>query len=278
MESKDKQGQRKRQEEKKKAEDPSGQTPKPGQKQGSAFAMGKAAQPGGRPDQEDPFKGIEMIELNVVGEAFIRELGQIFAYQGYDPKRTFLVLKIAAGKAGISAKEFYEDMIALCTFGCSRGSRIARKKVVDRTSDEGITVLNILIKRYSIIDTIPTGADDVTIPRVQGTFPHICAKVMLSGVGRPIPANFDGDLPPGLRFAAGASLIPKWATNTMEAYREWSKEFDAVINANKAVKTTPEERLKQYEDATWNSNLFDDEMRAKLLLELRIVILDTADA
>lgn len=210
------------------------------------------------------------------------------AYNGYNPLEFFNLLKTKAASKGRSVSQFKEDIMKICVWFLMRGSKMTGMKITARTKALAKSGLETLIAVYDIkgvsTDARPAQSqstqysnEDVTIPRIAACFPKQCCQIIIAGAGRTI-----GEIPVGLPYylawSGGASLIPKTEKDMFNLWRQWQRNFDAVINnpasgvgpGGVARKATDQGQLDQYALAVWNSPIYNDKDRVKILHELQV--------
>jgi len=196
-------------------------------------------------------------------------LKELFQYQGFDPR---LILSLLKAKEGDTTR-FARDMQALVVFGITRGTRVSREKVIERTSDEGKDVILRLKTKYGIKDIVPKTSKDITLARVLGVFPYLIARMMtMPGLARVIGTIPEG-LPVYLAFPGAPAIIPTDNQALFDLWRSWAYSFDQVINRDAPSPAN----VDLYANITWNSPLYSDADREILLRKLRAVVEEGPD-
>jgi len=212
--------------------------------------------------QAEVFSALFKIQTDEVD--FLVKLMDVFAYQGFDPIHTYMLLK---KKGGSDARKFAEEVKEIIVFYIVRGTKFTKDKVINRTSAAGKERIRALCNKYGLVDRVPTSKDDINIGRLIAVFPHVTARIMFVFADK---VRIVGEVPQGLAkclcFPAGASIIPREGyTSTYEAWREWNANFTAMIT------TTPSTQKKaDYGSIIHNSSYVSEENRVKLMESLKV--------
>jgi hypothetical protein len=94
-----------------------------------------------------------------------------FVYDGYDPKVSLLIMeKIEPDKMALMS-----DIKICAYFVMHRGNKPI--KAMQKMDDDGKNLLNKLITKYNIIQSIPKSKNDLTMLRIAGICPLFCAQI-----------------------------------------------------------------------------------------------------
>jgi len=234
---------------------------------------------------------IEMItSIFNLKQADLGMMIDLYKYQGFDPKffRKFLAL-VEKDK-----KKLLDDMRTLMIVYLSRGTKIGGKMMV-KTSIEGVKFLTELKTKYTILDTGKgaSGMTDrsVTLGRIAAAYPETCAALLCSGQFKDqvmdVAKKPHASVPVYLKFAQGASLIPKVSTGLYDSWVKWSEDFNSIItgaiNLKNEAEAEKEKRTAQvlkFAGIMNGSNLHNDSERANLSTEFekRLALVATGKA
>jgi hypothetical protein len=112
----------------------------------------------------------------------------------------------------------------------SRGNK--PYKAMKKMSEEGQKEISRLSSKYTIIDNVPKGKSDITMTRIAGIMPIVCARFMsreeirLVGI-KPL------ELPRCLCYAGAPALIPVSDSFLYDLWLKWAMTFNQVISNGK---------------------------------------------
>jgi hypothetical protein len=210
----------------------------------------------------------EPLDVTLDGTAMdlAASLGDLFQYQGYNPREFIKTLKAIAKSKSRTLKEFNGDMLAACVFYVTRGTRIGGDKQMGRTSEAGKLRMKELVDTYKIEWKKNIGKEGtketVTIARIAGCFPHWCAQLMAK-IGRLVGTPPSG-FPQTYCFAGAPAIIPKDNTTFFDQWLEWAKDFDRVVNGANANPTN----VRNYALITFNSDYVPESKRKQWFASL----------
>jgi len=187
---------------------------------------------------------------------------ELVQYEGFNPVEFKKTLK----KIEPDDRKFGKDLSNMIQLYVSRGTRLI--KSTQRMSDDGRKLVLALQKKYRITDETPTSPKDVTLARIGASYPMMCAMSLNQRLGK--ITGDTGDLPNALAFPAGASLIPKEATELFKKWKVWRANFSAIINDPKANSRKSKRGDADYDEIIWNSNLYTNAERKECMTELGI--------
>jgi len=156
----------------------------------------------------------------------LEDLKDVFIYQGFDQESFCKHLMDIEPNKDL----FLDNMKAIVFFSNLRGPNL--EKQLKKTSVNGKKQLEILINKYSIVNTIADSKDPkvVTAGRILTLFPHLSMNLCDKGYGRD-PTNGKGSLAKKFRFMQAPSIIDDRVYND---WLKWAIECDKVINPKSA--------------------------------------------
>lgn len=177
------------------------------------------------------------------------------AYEGFSPE----AVKKALRRKEPNAQTLRNDVFMIILFVLYRGTK------VKKTNKEGLAIMTTLTRKYGIVSTPPKDSNTLTMSRVVAAHPIYCLTAMRHpNLGLTVDENACGGLLRVLRFTGSAAIIPKKRPDVFEAYLQWSKSFDVIINPNRA----DPKKVEQYASIMWNSRAYTEEERTILLAKV----------
>jgi hypothetical protein len=155
------------------------------------------------------------------------ELGSIetegwLVYDGYNPRETYKLMRQMEENEVV----LHRDIKVCCLFTVHRGNKPS--KAMKKMPENGQKEISKLISKYSIIDTAPKSKDDITMTRVAGIMPVVCARYMSADGARLVgikPEKF----PKCLCFPGAPCLIPNNDSSLYNTWLDWAMTFNQVI-------------------------------------------------
>jgi hypothetical protein len=205
----------------------------------------------------------------------------LFQFQGFNPAVMFEHLKALAFNATPkrSVNDFVDDMRKILAWYIIRGSKHNTSNS-KKVSEEGAREIAKLAEIYQIKDSKPDKATTVTIARIAGVFAHVVAFLIHKSNPRLVRVlTSDGkqidNLPRGLHFPSGASIIPKSEDydKVFESWLEFQYSFSDLINSRNSEYDQKEahEQARNYGNIMRNNSFFSEEDREKWMKMLGIV-------
>lgn len=197
----------------------------------------------------------------------LEAFAQLYAFSGYDPVKTFEILKANAKKANRNAKQFTDDMFEIIAWFVLRGAKYTdASRSAARTKQEGKDRIRKLMAIYNVLDQTPKKAEDINIARVIGVFAFQTASVIAANPDkvRKIVDPSKYNLPVWCCFPQAASLI---TDDMLQSFIDWSCELDQIINRGKvttagAPYVSDKGVVSGYVKITFNSTLYPMSTRA----------------
>jgi len=182
----------------------------------------------------------------------------VFDYEGYNPEVTYNTMK----KKEPNEKRLVSEIRQICYFYIIRGKKV--QKATQKMSEDGRSIINKLKAKYTILDTVPTRKEDITIPRIAGISPVYCAQILKNGKGRVV-----GDVPEGLNvalcFPQAASIIPHDREDVYKLWLKWSHSFNKIINQGKK-----DSDVDMYAKVVWDAGYYTEHQRSDSFRSLGI--------
>jgi hypothetical protein len=183
---------------------------------------------------------------------------QAVSYQGLD----LIVIYNKMVEREPDQDELSEDLAAMAILIAVRGVNIT--KMINRMSSEGVATVSKLVSKYTIASNFQKGKQDtITLGRIACLVPNLVASAMKLTNGRVVGVL--GSLPRYLAFPSAPSIIPKGKPDLYESWIKWCITFDKQINSGKKDYVTDESRVRSFGEVSWDSNLFNEDQRNKIL-------------
>jgi len=200
-----------------------------------------------------------------------------FAYQGFDPIKTLIVLHQRKTEKGISDQQFKEDMGTMISFGLMRGN--LKPNTLKKMSGEGIKRIQEIQNAYKIVNNISSdsSSDTVTIPRVINALPLMASRINESySIGR----DFNGPLeslllPLCMKHTGFAALIPKLGKIGIflqNVYIAHSFDLHCVVNnigLDKLDQTVIDQQYVYFNNSL-ESKMFSEQDRVKIIRSFKL--------
>jgi hypothetical protein len=190
------------------------------------------------------------------GELGSIETEDLFAYDGYNPKHTMSLLRKIESDEDVLEK----DIKTCCFFVVNRGSRIV--KATSSMSVEGSNIMKELSKKYKMVDRTPKGKDEITVARIAGIMPKVCARLCSFETTRIIGIVPQG-LPRFLCFPGGPAIIPVDDEALFQLWLQWALTFNQVITRGQ-----DRERVENFGRIIQNSGYVPENAKHAIIREL----------
>lgn len=188
----------------------------------------------------------------------VESLAQQYAFVGYDPIATYQAMLSKEPNKTVLAT----DVSHILMYVAIRGTKTS--KTTKRMSDEGKANIQRLIGKYTIQENAAQAAASViSFSRIACAFPHIMLKICKKGIGRDVSPG--GTLPQALRFMQAPSLF--YDDQFKDAWLDWAKKVDAVINPGKADPN----KVEQFYNVMRNGNFLSADQRKSILVRNSVV-------
>jgi hypothetical protein len=156
--------------------------------------------------------------------------------------------------------KFQEAIREVIAIYMKRGSKINKAK--GKSTVPAREKMQKHIDVWGITDKQPGDAYTVTLARIAGCFPRLCAKILASKLVAPIGNTRAPDLPVYLSFPGAPALMTD--RSLKEQWFTWSRKFSELIGA-----VPDEKKMAQVFEATFSSPLYSSVERATILQELK---------
>lgn len=192
-----------------------------------------------------------------------------FEYQGFEPTYTFEQMKKNFVKNYGTDKEklknlnndFNKMLIEMAAWIVERGTQTKTdSKTMGRTSEAGRKKVLAFVAAFNVIRNQPKTREDVTMGRIAGVLCYQIATIIKSKGSDARIVGERGNLPAYLAFPSGAALIPSESASVFEDWKKWQASFSTVIGSKSTA-----DQLETYANAIWNSKLYNDQARKKIM-------------